>query len=148
MHKLLIAGLLWLAVVFPTRAKSVVYTVTPKELDGGGEFVFAVTNSPDSRGLMFHVAITPKKGEVPADSEVQLCSVRMTKNSGSIGPLTPQPRIALKRNQHAWNAVFVASNESLSTSGVCFVFTVWDHKGPAADFYVLKLRDFLNDVGS
>ena len=142
MHKVFIAGLLWLTVVFPTCAESTVFSVTPKDLDGWGQFVFAVTNSPGSNGLSFHVTITPKKGRVPANSEGHLCSARMTTNSHSIGPLTPETRVALKRSHRTWNVDFVTSNQILSNADTCFVFTVWDNRGPAADFYVLKLRDF------
>jgi hypothetical protein len=142
MHRIFIVGLLWLTVVFPACAKSMVLCVTPKHLDGGGEFVFAVTNSPASNGISFHVTITPKKGRVPANSEGQLCSVRVTTNSHSIDPLTPETRVTLKRSRRATTVDFTASNQILSDPDACFVFTVPDPSGPAADFYVFRLRDF------
>ena len=138
-----IAGLLWLTVAWPVCAESVVFWVTPTNLDGGGQFVFAVTNSPGSDGLSFHVTITPKKGEVPANSEAHLCSARIETNSRSFGPLTQETRVALKRSRHTWEADFVTSKELVSQPDTCFVFTAWDPRSPAADFYMLRLRDFI-----
>ena len=110
---------------------------------GGGQFVFVVTNGPASNGLSFHVTIAAKKGEVPSDSEGHLCFARSTTNSCSI-TRTPQTQVALKRGHRVWSADFAASNQFLRNADACFVFTVWDHRGPAADFYVLKLRDFIS----
>jgi hypothetical protein len=119
-----------------------VFTVTPKNPDGGGQFVFVVTNTAANDGLSFHVIIKAKQGEVPADSKGYLCVAKFTNSPKSIGPMTRETQVTLKTGKRAWNADFVASDQLLSNPDACFVFTILDHRGPAADFYVLKLLDF------
>ncbi len=139
---LLYLALFWAVVVSPACGKSTVFSVTPKNANGGGQFVFVVTNTAASNGLSFHVIITAKQGEVPADSKGYLCVAKLTESPKSIGPMTPETRVTLKTGKQAWSADFVASDQLLSDPDACFVFSVLDHRGPAADFYVLKLRDF------
>jgi len=139
---LLCLALLWSVFVSSAYGKSTVFSVTPKNPDGGGQLVFVVTNTAVSNGLSFHVIIKAKQGEVPADSKGYLCAAKLTGSLKSIGPMTPKTRVPLKTGKRAWSADFVASERLLSNPDACFVFTVLDHRGPAADFYVLKLRDF------
>ena len=61
---LLCLALLWLTVVFAAYGKSTVFSVTPKNPDGGGQLVFVVTNTAVSNGLSFHV-IAPNTGLPP-----------------------------------------------------------------------------------
>jgi hypothetical protein len=49
----------------------------------------------------------------------------------------------VKKGHHVWKAHFVASKELLSDPDTAFVFSIHYHDGPAADFYVLRLRDFI-----
>jgi len=142
MHKTFIAGLLWLAVAFPTFARSSVFRVTPKEPDGGGQVVFMVTSRAAGNGLAFHVTIVPKHGQLPADSKGYVCKAKFTESSKQIGPTTKDTQIALKAGKGVWYADFNASEQVLSSPDACFVLVILDHSGPAADFYVLKLVDF------
>lgn len=121
---------------------SIVIPVTPKNLDEVGQFEFVVTNSAVSNGLSFHVIITAKHGSVPADSKGYLCVAKLTENSKSIGPMTSEAQVALKAGKRTWIADFVASEQLLNNPDACFVFVILDQRGPSADFYVLKLRDF------
>ena len=142
---LTIATLLWLILVSSAHGRSSVIPVTPNRLDAG-QFVFAVSNRPASNGVLFYVTITAKNGDVPSQSEGHLRSCLFSTNSGSISPLTPEPRVKLKRGRRVWKANFVASNELLSKRETCFVFSVWDRGGFAQDFYVIKLRDFIGTL--
>ncbi len=144
MNKVWISALLWLAVVLSAHGASAVIPITPRSLDGYGEpFVFAVTSRPAKNGQSFHVTITAKTGGVPADSRVDLCFFRRTNNSKYTEPATPQTQVAVKKGHHVWKAHFVASKELLSDPDTAFVFSIHYHDGPAADFYVLRLRDFI-----
>jgi len=144
MHQkvLICFALLWSIVVFPACGKSTVFLVTPKNADGGDQFVFVVTNTAASNGLSFHVFITARQVEVPADCKGYLCVAKLAGDSKSIGPMKPETQISLKTGKHSWSADFIAPDQLLSNPDACFVFTVLDHPGPAANFYVVKLRAF------
>ena len=86
---LLYLALFWAVVVSPACGKSTVFSVTPKNADGGGQFVFVVTNTAASNGLSFHVIITAKQGEVPAGCNGYLCVAKLTESPKSIGPMPP-----------------------------------------------------------
>ena len=96
---LLCLALLWLTVVFATYGKSTVFSVTPKDPDGGGQFVFVVTNTAVSNGLSFHVIIKAKQGEVPVDSKGYSCVAKLTGNSKYIGPMTSETQVTLKTDK-------------------------------------------------
>lgn len=137
---LLCLTLIWLTACFAAHGVCSVFCVTPKNPDGGGQFVFVVTSTAASNGLSFHVIIAAKQGEVPADSKGYLCVVKLAGSPDYIGPMTSKTQVTLKTEKQACVADFIASDQLLSNPDTCFVFAIWYH--PGADFYVLKLRDF------
>jgi hypothetical protein len=142
MNRILIGTLLWLAIVFPACGKSTVIPVTPKTINGIDQFKFVVTNGTVSNGMSFHIIVTAKNGWMPTDSRGYLCVANLTQHSNSIGPMTPETQVTLKTGTRTLIADIVASQQFLSNPDACFVFVISDHRGPAADFYVLKLHDF------
>ena len=143
--------ILWLALVLigvlSVYADSMIFPVTPISLDQG-QFVFSVSTNLTQEGISFHVTITAKTGVIYPDSQAHLNTVTTTPNSGTIQPVKS---VILKKNDHFWTADFVATPELLKTPGVCFVFIAQGHtikNGkaipiPSADFYEIKLQDFL-----
>ena len=59
--------------------------------------------------------------------------------------------VTIKKEKRVWDAHFTVSYDLLAKPGLCFVFTEIAHATidgkivamPSADFYVIKLRDFL-----
>jgi mRNA-degrading endonuclease toxin of MazEF toxin-antitoxin module len=143
MNQILLGTLVWLTMVLPVFGESMVIPVTPKDMDGLGQFTFAVTNSTVTNGQSFHVIITPKRGSMHTDSKAYLCAAKITGDSRNIGPMTPETQVTLKAGKQTLIADCVASAQLLGNLDACFVFVVSDHRGPSADFYVLKLRDFI-----
>jgi hypothetical protein len=141
MYQIPIAILIWLAVILPAFGESTVIPVTPKDMGGLGLFTFAVTNSTATNGMSFQVVITAKSGSVLADSKGYLCATKLTGESRNIGPMTPETQVTLKTSGRTSIADFVASSQLLGKPDACFVFAIY-YRGPSADFYVLKLRDF------
>lgn len=132
------------AVVSPVLARSTVWTVTPKNLDCG-PFVFAVTNSPTHGGVCFQVTITAKQGKVPPQSVGSIGFVRLTDRTQTIGPLTTETPMVLKKTDRVWTATFIAPPELLRNPEACLVLEVGPAAGrsvASADFFTLKLRDF------
>lgn len=142
MNQLLLSTLVSLAIVLPAFGKSTVIPVLPKDSNDLGQFAFAVTNSPVTNGLSFHVVITAKSSSVTTDSKGYLCIAKISGNSRSIGPMNPETQVTFKTVKRTLIADFVASSQLLSNPDASFVFVITDHEGPSADFYVLKLRDF------
>lgn len=142
MNRILTGSFLWMAVVLSAFGGSTVIAVAPIDRDGVGQFKFAVTNSTVSNGLSFHVVITPQSGSMPTDSRGYLCVANITGDTKRIGPMTPETQVAFKTGKRALIADFVASKKLLSDPDACFAFVVSEHRGPSADFYVLKLSDF------
>jgi hypothetical protein len=142
MNRILIGTLVWLNVVLSAFGRSTIIPITPKDMDGMGQFKCAVTNSTVSNGLSFHVIITAKRGSVPTDSKAYLCVANITGDSKRIGPMTPETQVTFKTGRQTLIADFVASAQFLSNPDACFAFVISDHRGPSAVFYVLMLRDF------
>lgn len=134
--------LLLLSGNFSAQAKSSVLHITPAHLEAEG-FVFAVTNTPLGNGLSFSVTITATLGELPADSDCRVCFATSTTNSQSVGPEVTGTQLAVKKGHRVWKANFVAPQQLLANPDTSFLFIVWDRRGPAADYYVVKLSDFI-----
>jgi hypothetical protein len=143
--------ILCLALVLSAHGGSIDFRVTPKSLDQD-KFVFSVSANSTQNGTSFHVTITAKTGVIPSDSTVGL-SVLATSEKGarSMGPVKPETQVTLKKADHTWEAEFIASKQLLKDPDVCLVFGVVAHVTKngksipmsSADFYVVKLRDFL-----
>ncbi len=127
-------------------AHSTVTSVTPTQLEEYG-FVFAVTNSVTNGGVWFQVTIAAKPGFQVPEGHAHLCRVTKSKDaygtSLGIGRWASETGVRLEKGTNAWEAAFLAKKGLLQDPDISFVFVVEDKKGPAADFYVVKLRDFI-----
>ncbi len=129
------------------HADSVIFPVTPTNLDQG-QFAFSVSTNLTQEGISFHVTIAAKTGEIYPDSQAHLSTVTKTPNAGTIQPVKS---VTLKKNDHFWTADFITTPELLKTPGICFVFIAQGHAinngktipMPSAEFYEIKLEDFL-----
>jgi hypothetical protein len=148
MKRLVFVGLIWLAAGSLAYALSNYFYVTPKSLDQD-EFEFAVTSSPTNSGVVFTVTIMPKPEAVLPEREGYLCFAKLTGDSQSVGPFNAKTQIVLKKTNQVLTASFVAPPELMQNPEACFVFRV-RAKAPEgrltirpANYYILKLRDFL-----
>ena len=141
MSRIFLTAFLWIVIVLSAQAKDAIIRVTASHLRANG-FVFAVTNVPLSNGVAFHITITASRGELPAVSDCKLYVATSPTKSYPIGSAVPGIRVAVKKARRVWKAQFVVSDELLTDAGTSFVFSVFDHEGPGADHYVVKLRDF------
>jgi len=152
----LLITLVWLALVSTACALSVELPINPDNLDQSN-YKFSVTAKSTNSGIAFHVTITSKHEDIDSDyTHVDLSIVTHTKNKDgantgtSIAPLTPSIPIALEKQPRIWTADFTVPAESLSSSGLCFVFSETVHTTtngkrvafPSATFYEVKLKDF------
>jgi len=108
---------------FSAHADSMIFPVTPTNLDQG-QFVFSVSTNSTPEGISFHVTITAKTGVIFPDSQADLSTVTKTPNSGTIQPVKS---VILKKNDHFWTADFIATPELLKTPDLCFIFTAYCH---------------------
>jgi hypothetical protein len=141
---------IWLSLVLSAQGHSVEILVTRTNLNQNG-YLFAVSTGETRGGVEFHVTITAKAREIPSDSTAGLAVVSHTEDSASIDPLAPAKAVALRKNKQVWKAEFTLSRKLLKKSGLCFVFTEVAHATvdgkvismPSADFYEIRLQDFL-----
>lgn len=154
MHRLFITPIFWFGLILPAHGLSVEIPITTTNLDQY-KYVFSVSTNAATNGIAFHVTITAKREDVPSDSTAGLSMVTHTKDVGgsthAIEAVKPAIQVTLKKDKRVWEADFTASFELLQKPGICFVFTetahaIIDGKSvamPSADFYEIKLRDFL-----
>jgi hypothetical protein len=145
--KILLCLTLVLSGVLSSYGRSTQIPLTPQTLDQG-EYVFSISTNSTHDGISFHVTITAKKGDIFPDSRADLSIVMRGPNVPAIRPIK---EVTLKKDGHTWMADFVATPELLKTPGICFVFTAYAHaiengrtvSMPSADFYEIRLLDFL-----
>ena len=154
MRRLFTTSILWLSLILSAHGLSVEIPITTTNLDQY-KYVFSVSTNAATNGVAFHVTITAKREDVPSDSTAGLSIVTHTKDvdgsTHSIEAVKPAIQVMLKKDKRVWEADFTASFELLKKAGFCFVFTetahtIIDGKSvamPSADFYEIKLRDFL-----
>lgn len=138
---LLCLAVAWSAVISTACGKSSVIPVTPKNTNEMSQFKFAVTNNTVSNEVSFQVIITAKHDALPTGCKGYLCAAKLTGRNTFIGPMTSKTQVTLKTGKRSLIADFIASPQLLGNPDACFVFVI-HHRGPSADFYVLKLRDF------
>jgi hypothetical protein len=142
---------LWFGLMLSASGHSVEISVTPTNL-AQQKYVFSVSTNATPPGVAFHTTITAKSGEIPSDATASLAKVKHAGNSTSIEPVTPAIRVTLKKARRVWEADFTVSDDVLKQPGLCFVFTEIARTTvtgqtvpiPSADFYELRLQDFLN----
>jgi len=150
MRRLLTLCILWLGLVLSAHGLSVEIPITTTNLDQY-RYLFAISTNAVTNGITFHVTIAAKKEDIHADSGAGLSIVTHTKSSSSITNVKPEIHVTLRKDKRAWAADFTVSYELLEKPGLCFVFTANAHATidgkrvlmPSADFYEIKLRDFL-----
>jgi hypothetical protein len=154
MHRLFVTLGLWLILAFHAHAVSVEISVTTTNLDQH-IYLFSVSTNAATDGVAFHVVIKAKKEDIYADSKVDVSIVTQTKTNRSvthsIAGVRPEIKVTIKKDKRVWEADFTVSNQLLEKPGLCFVFTEIAHATvngksvamPSADFYEIKLRDFL-----
>ena len=154
MHRLFVTLCLWLPLVFSAHGLSVEIPVTTTNLDQY-KYRFSVSTNATTGGVSFHVVVTAKKENIHADSETGLSIVTHTNTrdgeTRSIARVKPEIPLRVKKDKRVWEADFTVSFELLEKPGLCFVFTEIAHGTidgksvamPSADFYEIKLRDFL-----
>jgi hypothetical protein len=148
--KLILCLALVLSGILCSFGRSTQILVTPKNLDQG-EYVFSVSTNSTQYGISFHVTITAKTSVIFPDSQADL-SIVTRQTESSPGSIRTMKQVTLKKEDHTWTADFVTTPDLLKTSGICFVFTAYCHgiengktvPEPCADFYELRLLDFLN----
>lgn len=156
MHRLFVTIGLWLALVLSARGLSVEIPVTTTNLDQY-KYRFSISTNAATGGVAFHVIVTAKKEDIDADSEAGLSIVTHTKTrdgeTHSIVSVKPEIPLTVKKHKRVWEADFTVSFKLLKKPGLCFVFTEFAHATidgksvgmPSADFYEIKLRDFLKN---
>jgi hypothetical protein len=156
MRQLLIIPMVWLSLVASAHASSVQLPITTNSLDQQ-HFTFAVSAHSTNQATAFHITITAKLEDIVSDSEAGLRIVTRTEKDGSvtatIETYPPAIPVALKKDKRVWTADFSLPTKSLSTPGLCFVFTEFGHSmlngkriaTPSATFYEIKLKDFAKD---
>ena len=156
MRLLLSITAIFLAFAFSAHASSIELTITPSQLDQHN-FKFAVTANATNKSVAFHVIITAKNEEMPADSEANLVTITHSKDGRGqmtgtdIKAFVPTVPIAYNKAKNSWTVDFTLPREALKTPGLCFVFselahTVMNGKPiamPAITFYEIKLKDFV-----
>jgi hypothetical protein len=146
---------LWLTLVVSAYGLSDEISVTATNLDQYN-YHFSVSTNPAPGGVTFHVTITAKRDNIPADySKVGISLVTHAKTrdgeSRSITGVKTEIPVSIKKEKRVWEAHFTVSFELLEKPGLCFVFTEFAHETingktvamPSADFYEIKLLDFL-----
>ena len=143
-------------VAVPALAVMVIVAVTPNSLDRG-PYVFSVSTNAVSDGVAFQIAIHLKKGS-PASSSTHAGLYFKLGHGGNIsyGDKQPNgrslPAVALTQRGRDWAADFVASDELLQSTNLCFTYMVQPNvfgvSGervlmPGGEIYELNLRDFL-----
>ena len=154
MHRSLIMSVFWVGFILSTHGRSLEIHVSTTNLDQY-KYRFSISTNAATNGVAFHVIITAKKEDVPSDSAAGLALVTHTQDAGgsthSIEPVKPAVEVRLKKDKRVWTADFIASHELLIKPGSCFVFTETAHTivdgervtMPSADFYEIRLQDFL-----
>ena len=130
---------------------SVEILVTRTNLDQNGYLFSVSTTNKARRGVEFHVTITARAREIPSDSSADLAIVSHANDSASIDPLAPAIAVGITRKKQVWDVDFTLSRKLLKKPGLCFVFTEFAHAKvggkvismPSADFYEIRLQDFL-----
>lgn len=133
------------------RAACVENSITPKSLNHG-EYAFQVSSKSTHGGAAFHVVITATRGPFNRHSSVSL-SLKTTISDGAvaIAPVVLQPPIQVHKEGNIWTIDFDASEDLLKNPHAYFIldvpaYVVVDGKEeamPAADYYEVKLTDFL-----
>ncbi len=158
MRQLLIIPTILLALILSAHASSVELPITPSQLDQQN-YKFAVTATATNNAVAFHLVITAKQSEIPADSEGNLAIVIHAKDAqGSrtgtdIKPFQPTVPIAFNKEKHSWTVDFTLPREALKTPGLCFIFSELAHtivhgkpvSMPSITFYEIKLKDFVKE---
>ena len=147
-------SVLWLSLILSAHGLSVEIPVTATNLDQY-KYRFAISTNAATNGVAFHVTITAKKEDIPSDSAVGLSIVTHTQDARgsthSIEGVKPTVEVRLKKDNRVWTADFTTSHELLKKPGLCLVFTEITHtivdgkrvSMPSADFYEIRLQDFL-----
>ena len=149
-----IASIVWLAVVSSACATSVELPVTPTNLDTYG-YAFSVFTNATKDGVAFHLTITNKQYDIYPDSSAGVDMVIHKKLAdggmeGSVGAVTPEIPVTLKKEKRLWTADFTVSSTLLKNPDAYFVFSVLAHSTvngkiipmPSVTFYELRLQDF------
>jgi hypothetical protein len=158
MRQLLIIPSVLLALIFSAHATSVELPVTPDQLDQQN-YKFTVAANPTNNAVAFHIIVTAKHDEIPADSEANLAVVTHSKdgkgsnNGTSISPFQPTVPIAFSKDKHAWTIDFTLPHDALKTPGLCFIFSEIAHTPvknkhaamPSITFYEIKLKEFVKE---
>ena len=153
-YRLFVTLGLWLALVLSAHGLSVEIPITTTNLDQY-KYRFSIATNAAAGGVSFHIIVTAKKEDIPADSEASVAIVTHTKTrygvASSMAGVRPAIPVRVKTDKRVWEASFTVSHELLEKPGLCFLFTELAHAtihGKTevdchADFYEIKLRDFL-----
>jgi hypothetical protein len=145
---------LWLTLVVSAYGHSDEISVTATNLDQYN-YRFSASTNPAPGGVSFHVTVIAKRDDIPADSKVGISIVTHKKDrdgeSRSIAGVKLEIPVSAKKEKRVWEVEFTVSFELLEKPGLCFVFTEFAHETidgktvamPSADFYEIKLLDFL-----
>jgi hypothetical protein len=150
-QRLFITPILWLGLVLFAQCASVEFSVTPTNLNLN-RYAFSISNNAAQDEIAFHVTVSARSGDIPSDSTADFAIVTHSKDGGtSIQGVKNAIRFTLKKGKRLWKTDFTVSHELLKTPGLCFVFTGIAHATidgksvamPSADFYEIKLKDFV-----
>jgi len=148
---LLLLGLSW-ASPGRCRAEATEISVTPTGLEQHG-FVFALTSRAVETGAAIHITIGFKEGTDLKYATTGLAKITPIENDrGKARHWVRVPGMELKvtKGDKGWTIDFIAPKELPRQPDVYFIFTVhaFDSEGrsvPSADFYEMRLADFVNE---
>jgi hypothetical protein len=144
-----------LNIVLSAQGVSVEIPITTTNLDQS-KYRFSISTNTAAGGVAFHVIVAAKKENIHADSGAGISIVTHTVTNGgsthSMAGVKPEIPVTMKKNKRDWEADFTVSYDLLKKPGLCFVFTEIAHDTingkivamPSADFYEIRLRDFLH----
>jgi hypothetical protein len=157
MRPIFILPFVWLAVVIPgfgALVPEVEVTTTNLDLQN---YSFLVSTNAAQDGLAFHVVITSKTRNIPANSSVNLEGVTdwdvfadMGKRR-QMGRASPPVKVTLKKNKRVWEADFMLPRLQFQESRLFCLFAegydgetggVIDEK--TVTFYEIRIQDFVN----
>ena len=126
MHRTSVTLGLWLALVLSAHGLSVEIPITTTNLDQY-KYRFSIATNAAAGGVSFHIIVTAKKEDIPADSEASVANVTHTKTrygvASSMAGVRPAIPVRVKTDKRVWEASFTVSHELLEKPGLCFVFT-------------------------
>lgn len=151
--RVLLFSILLLGATPRAHAESAVIPITPLTLDQR-LYTFTVTSTSGTAGVAFHVTITAKRDDIPADSGAGVFINHETKDQSGWTiwgeSIDPAISITLKKEPRLWIADFIVPAPLLKNPGLCFGFSEPSYslangkrvRMPAEDRYNIRLANF------